>query len=84
MASKSATAQVWVAFVSAKKEGSSCAYSVSPARYEYHKNGIVAYADVQVKNYADRIHYLERYLEWKGVREKRGDEEDAQKSLTTF
>lgn len=35
-----------------------------------YKDGIVAYADVQVKNYADRIHYLERYLEWKGVREK--------------
>ncbi len=33
-----------------------------------YKNGVMAYAQVQVRNYEDRVGYLERFLEWKGKR----------------
>ncbi len=33
-----------------------------------YKDGVVAYAEVQVRNYRDRSRYLEKYLEWRGKR----------------
>ncbi len=34
-----------------------------------YKNGVMAYASVQVRNYEDRTRYLEKYLEWMRVEE---------------
>ncbi len=33
-----------------------------------YKNGVMAYASVQVRNYEDRTRYLEKYLEWMRVK----------------
>ncbi len=35
-----------------------------------YKDGVVAFAEVQVKNYKDRMRVMERYLEWVGERKK--------------